>query len=82
MEIDEASFQRIFKKTKKLSKELTLKKEQISHYFRSKISRNTYVFVDSRSELEKNPLQFISLLLINGGSMIGIVRRNVKEKGN
>lgn len=74
MVTDEAMFQRILEKTKGSSKGLTLKKEQNLYSFSSKMSRYKYVFIDSGSGLGKNPLQFISVLLVNGGCMIGTMR--------
>lgn len=43
------------------------------------MGRNKYIFIASGSGLGKNSLQFISVLLVNGGCMIGMVRREGRE---
>lgn len=55
---DETMFQRLFEKTKGSSKEPALKQEQNLYFFRSKMGRNKYIFIDSGSGLGKNPVYF------------------------
>ena len=70
-------FQRILEKTKGSSKEPALEQEQNLYSYSSRMGRNKYISIDSGSGLTL--LQFISMLLVNGVCMIGMVRREGGE---
>lgn len=71
-------FRGYLRKPKAQIKKLSLNRSNL-YSFRSKIGRNKYIFIDSGSGLGKNPLQFIPVLLVNGGQVIGMARREGRE---
>lgn len=82
---DEAMLQNtIWKKPKKQNTRAQVKKlpsNRKKNCFLSRVKWNKDIFIDSKSVLGKNPLQLNPMLLINGG-FTGVVRREVKGKGN